>query len=452
MKLKTVILACITLLGTSASSRADSIVWKYAGSAPQARRIAACEDGTLYALHEDKTVWRNSAGGADAGWVQVGAFPQALSVLCAEDHLNVFNSDHTLTRDDGDPDHWTPLGTFAGTKEISGNASDGTPGYFSLSDDRSLWWYPPRTSPRWIRVGTADFASRIAAAGGHTLFALNHDATLWINRGTGDEFYWRYIQDAPLIQEIAAVNDRLIYALNRDGTLWAGVVSREVREVRVGQEALTRILTDILQIDQNQLHLDHFDGQFTPSGLLKAMGVRGAHFTLPTLTITGPAGIQVNAWIQNMDLRDVSGTIDGDHLAVNARFTERGHEIHADAPVSDFDIVHGGMNLDLGVRTNVTGDSELAAANIGFVGDLRGTGVGAKLWEFAIDKLTDWRGEVDQVLADELNRFLDRPETQAAFRRAMRDGAAISTGEQWQGVVFASVRFENGVLVYSVER
>ena len=409
MNFRLATVACIALTFISAIARADSVSWKYVGSPFSARKIAACENGRLYALYEDKTIWRNSLGGADTGWIYLAASPDAEEIVCAEDRLIVIQADRSWVRNDGTDTEvvWSKLGRQKEFKKLTGNSAGGSPGFFALKDDNSLFWSTSGADGSWARVGLPDFADRITACGSSALFALNTDKTLWINRGTGDDHYWRFVDDAPLVEEIAAVKSTLIYVLNKDRTLWAGTIVHASRVIELKQDELQQVLSDFAQMDQSRLHLDHLGGIFTPSEKLRALGMLITRFAMPT-------------WVQNLDMESLTLTTADNHMTATVRFVETGREPRVE------------MKFDLIARKNALGDIDFVPANPILSADFQGS----------------LNSQVISVLGEALNRR----DNQAVFKRLLLQWAEKKTGEAWQGFSFGSLHIRNGVLSFSVER
>jgi len=111
-----------------------------------ASEIAGTEDlsldfSILWALNDDKTLWRNGSSGSDNHWIKVGRPQQAHKIA----------------------------------------ASHGT--VFALNTNGSFWWGGGKNGT-WERIGTAKEAIEIAAASkGQSdeiyLYALNKDYSLW---------------------------------------------------------------------------------------------------------------------------------------------------------------------------------------------------------------------------------------------------------------------------------
>lgn len=78
---------------------------------------------------------------------------------------------------------------------------------------------PSLASVSWVYLGHPVAAERIAVCGDGRLYALNVDRTLWVNRASGDDRGWRYIDWPSYAQQITCANNTL-FAFNADRTLW----------------------------------------------------------------------------------------------------------------------------------------------------------------------------------------------------------------------------------------
>jgi hypothetical protein len=207
------------------------ISWVQRGKPFDADRIAGCRDGSLYALNYDKTLWRNTAGGVDNGWVKIGSAGAAMDLSCT-DRLWAFNTDRSLWRNDGTATapSWTRVGRPTGAKQVTagfwiGLHQNAVAGLFALNDDNSLWQSTTGADGSWSRIGQPKSAARVEA-GISGMWALNADKTLW--RGNGTDGGWVQIDKpfaARLVSDDGSLKTGAIWALNTDQTLWRGVVN-----------------------------------------------------------------------------------------------------------------------------------------------------------------------------------------------------------------------------------
>lgn len=213
-----------------------TVSWTKVGTPWAAAKIAACSsgDGRLYALNSDRSLYVNSAGGADSGWRYVTTPGGAQSITCAGNTLYAFNDDRSIWRNDGSDTavRWTYVGRPAYAKQLTGATALAIfvpyAVLYALNDDNTLWRSPSGADGSWSYVGRPGAADRIAAGGSlqeARPFALNRDKTLWLNAGDGCDSYWHQLGTLSATTEITASNQSTLYALNTDKTLWKGTVS-----------------------------------------------------------------------------------------------------------------------------------------------------------------------------------------------------------------------------------
>jgi hypothetical protein len=200
-----------------------------------AKTITACQDGRLYMLSNENTIYVNKSGGADGAWKRVAYAWKGRGLACADNRLYQFDSDRKLYRNDGSDaaPKWTYVGRPGGAKQITGATGFmflGTFGMlYALNDDNSLWQSPSGADGTWKRVGQPGGAGRIAAGGSFMeaarVFALNGDRSLWLNSGDGCDAYWHWFTNVGDTVDIAARNTTTIYALNSDSSLWEGTIT-----------------------------------------------------------------------------------------------------------------------------------------------------------------------------------------------------------------------------------
>src|SRR5262249_36082278 len=147
----------IAALDSAAAVSHAGIAWEFRGFPSAAARIAGCRDGSVYALNTDKTIWRNTSGGSDSGWVFIGTASAAQDITCA-DRLWAFNTDRTLWRNDGTPTSlaWTRVGLPFGAKQVTAGwriQGNDAPALFALNDDNTFWQSATGADGSWTQIG-----------------------------------------------------------------------------------------------------------------------------------------------------------------------------------------------------------------------------------------------------------------------------------------------------------
>ena len=210
----------------------ERVVWERVGHPSAARQIAACQDGLLYALNGDASLWRNRDHGADGRWQRLGTLSGATNLVCAQNRLYYQNGRRELFR--VDPNRAGALapervGRPWGAARLAGTevASLDFPLLWALNDDKTLWRNGNLGADgNWTRVGQPGLADRIAATQSE-VWALNSDKTLWRNTSGGRDGQWQRLDRPHAALEIAAAAPRAggettLWVLNTDYTLWRG--------------------------------------------------------------------------------------------------------------------------------------------------------------------------------------------------------------------------------------
>jgi hypothetical protein len=204
------------------------VTWTMRGRPGGANKIAGCRDGSIYALNTDRSLWRNTSGGGDTGWVFITNLGLTQDITCS-DRLFAFNDDRQLFRNDGTPTSifWTRLGRPQGAKQITaGWGVPGTvPALFALNDDNSIWQSATGADGSWTRIGQLSGGATLSA-GRTGIWAFNTAKDLW--RGTGFDNSWVF-RDHPggaaLVSDDGSTEFGSLWALNTDKTLWHGQAS-----------------------------------------------------------------------------------------------------------------------------------------------------------------------------------------------------------------------------------
>ncbi len=223
---------------TISSQDGFSVDWEMVGYPWAARKIAACGDGRLYALNDDKTLWFNKNGGADDGWSYETTPWAADSIACDGNDLSVLNDDKTLW-------HWSNAFTglwsgwaYTRTLPQTDQLGSGVPGQlYALNFDKNIYtsasgdYWIDHSGESWtwrnyawdaIRVTGASY-SRYARS-----FALNQNGSLWYNdhllSDSSPAFWHPFPQSTFNAVEIAADSTTVLYALDDTYHLWRGTV------------------------------------------------------------------------------------------------------------------------------------------------------------------------------------------------------------------------------------
>jgi|GEM_PF-1250465 len=209
------------------------VEWTLVGAPRDARKIAACSDGRLFALNADRSLWVNKSGGADSGWSWLASLGATQQIACANNQLVAFNDDRSIYLNIGTDtaQSWRWLGRpWAANQLSAGTELDvffPSVTYFALNDDRSFW--SSKDGVGWTSLGAIGATSRVAGAGGYLetrVFALNDDKSVWVNTGEGRGGYWHQLLQygqAPFV-EIAARSETTLYSLDTSYNLRRGDV------------------------------------------------------------------------------------------------------------------------------------------------------------------------------------------------------------------------------------
>jgi hypothetical protein len=210
---------------------AAKIAWRQTGFPAYAARIAACGDGTLWALNVDRAIFRNAGSGADNAWTYITTLPQAQDIACSY-RLWAFNDDHTLLRNEasGTAMNWMVVGRPTNVRQITvgwnvpGQTGDAV---FGLQDDGAIVRSPTGADGSWTKIGTATNAKQIAAGRtGLWLFTTGLD----LLRGNGSDAGWTLVDHpsgAGMIVEAPSPFQSgagALWALNWDKKLYFGDV------------------------------------------------------------------------------------------------------------------------------------------------------------------------------------------------------------------------------------
>jgi hypothetical protein len=211
---------------------AKTVEWTRVGRPHSARKIAACPDGTLYALNYDGGLFVNTQQGGDQGWEYSRNLPdETLSMTCGLRYLFFQKSNRKLWR--------LRRSRITRSPELIGNPWDAiqiSTGnlLWALNSNRTLWLNRTgETDSGWQHVGTPSAAKKIAAAR-DLVFALNTDGSFWINAHGGRDDSWERTENRPdpLLNhtlEITASGLRrsgtiVIYRLDDNQSLWRGTI------------------------------------------------------------------------------------------------------------------------------------------------------------------------------------------------------------------------------------
>jgi hypothetical protein len=109
--------------------------------------IAATEENTLdfarvFALNDDRSLWRNSSGGIDSAWQKIGQPMLASKIACSREWIYCLGTNpRVLFRSrTGADDTWEPLGEIWATQEITA-ATSGVGGeeyLYALNNDGAV--------------------------------------------------------------------------------------------------------------------------------------------------------------------------------------------------------------------------------------------------------------------------------------------------------------------------
>lgn len=210
---------------------AASVAWERVGRPGQARKIAGCSDGRLYAMNADRSLWVNRARGADSGWSLVGKLPDnAQRIVCAAGRIYFQNEAREIFQYVADG-RFERVGRPFAAAEIAGSEDNtGFPVLWALNDDKTLWRNGNGgVDGQWRKVGQPRAAARIFATP-DTIYALNGSKDFYRNRQGGDDEAWERLDRPGAAAEIAVVSNGpstqpRFYALNTDYTLWEGTVT-----------------------------------------------------------------------------------------------------------------------------------------------------------------------------------------------------------------------------------
>ena len=204
------------------------IKWTYAGHPSAARDIAGCENGTLYGLNADKSIYVNKSGGADSAWKYIDKPSQTASISCVGNTLYAFNTDKTLWKYTGSLTgaKWSFLETMGAAKAVAGNRHR----LFAINTDNTFW--TKVNGGGWVRLGT--WAKGGSLAGGidtdpTTNVALSRafimaNGIMYMSTADGRNGYWTEIDRPSYALKVASAGSGVVFALNKDYRLYRGVI------------------------------------------------------------------------------------------------------------------------------------------------------------------------------------------------------------------------------------
>jgi hypothetical protein len=219
---------------TEHESLMSTIGWSYAGHPFDARIIAACYDGTVYAMNADKSIWVSQGGGADGTWTWVTTAGDAAQIACTDDVLFAFNNDRSLwwryRWQTGWS--WNYAGHPGGAREIFG---DGAEGLYAVNDDNSLWFNNSGfgNDNAWSWLGRPANATWIGASGPTSeavFMAINYGPagnTVYDNNQFGSDWGWSQMPIDNVTENpyfIAGGPYHTFYVLDDQFVLWKGVL------------------------------------------------------------------------------------------------------------------------------------------------------------------------------------------------------------------------------------
>jgi len=185
-------------VGDPSAAPNSKLVMSQVGTAGSAARIAGCADGTLYALNNDRTVWRNASGGRNSGWKKLGTASSAQDISC-DKVLWAFNDNRTLWRNDGTPTalKWTKVGQPSGARQVTA----GYGGVWALNDDLSIWKSPSGADGSWTKISDEQINWDRITATRTGIWAI--DTLGNVARGDGYAFDWQQFDWEPAGTQIA---------------------------------------------------------------------------------------------------------------------------------------------------------------------------------------------------------------------------------------------------------
>ncbi len=261
-------------------ARAD-IQWHQVGYPWAARHIAACADGSIYAVNYDNTLWYNNQGGVDSGWSYLTTLPRGTTNLaCAGSQLYWFDSTRTLYRNDGSGSspRWTAIGhPWAARQIVIATELDyflPFPVFYAINDDTSqhtIWTSPSGADGTWTQTGSQPGALLIAAGGDmlesrmfEIVNASNTPGVMlnWGNAGC-DAFWVPFGGTGSFNQfpvDLSARSSTMLYQLRSDYTLWEGLVTGDA-DLHSSIDGQPRSCVGVTKVDVHEY--ERYDAYYT---------------------------------------------------------------------------------------------------------------------------------------------------------------------------------------------
>ncbi len=203
------------------------VTWTKVGRPASARKIAGCDNGYIYALNADKSLYVNKSGGVDTGWTYLDKPTSAQAIVCgAGNTLYAFNTDKTLWKYTGVAGAlWTKTQTLGSAAKVAANYQR----MYAVNTNNSVWTY----ISSWSNVGT--YASPGVIAGGSHLNPVTNSreprlfmlagGNVYMNLANGRNGHWQNINRAASALEISGGKPNKLWALNTDYSLYTGTIS-----------------------------------------------------------------------------------------------------------------------------------------------------------------------------------------------------------------------------------
>jgi len=212
-----------------------SIVWTRVGQPTSAKQVSAgwalgslpaAPKPALYALNDDNTLWRSPTG-ADGTWTKLGQPSAARRISAGKTAIYALNnSTQALYRGNGVDTGWSYIDTPSLASVVSDDGSVASGGLWALNTDGGVYHgvivagsvAPPLVGMAWENRGRPTSAIKIAGCADGSLYALNADKSLWLNKNGGADASWVRAGAASLAADITCSN--VLYAFNTDRALY----------------------------------------------------------------------------------------------------------------------------------------------------------------------------------------------------------------------------------------
>ncbi|QMU29091.1 RICIN domain-containing protein [Adhaeribacter radiodurans] len=284
------------------------LTWNQIGSplSGQSTDICACNDGSLFVLKSDKSLYKSTAGGGYGSWNFVTNLPANTRQIACARNLVYFQVVGTLSTgelwflDGVTPRRSAALsngGILAGTED---NTLDFSYLYY-LNSAKDLL-RSSTSGVTWTKIGHPGNAAKIAVTQ-NVLFTLQNDGSFWINRYGGSDVNWVKIDALPEAKDITATSlgqtgKADLYYLHQDGSLWRTTVVDKTLGYN-NRMAIAEPTNESSELIKSRLQISP-----NPASEILTLGYKGQNKEIITLQVSDISGKIMKKYKAEGDLNE----------------------------------------------------------------------------------------------------------------------------------------------------